>query len=212
MLLLSIDLSPLSNLRKNSGNRRTSGRPRQLRHRVGRNASTSTANPLNRLTAVVGVAAVGSVGRKKTLVVVQALGEVTAEVGGLLETAGDVVGTKGTETVVGVADWGLGAGLGGLLDDEGAALNGVDHDEAGLEHGVGRPGAEEGDDAATLELVVLGVDVEEAGLADAVTGGVLCDGADVPDIEAVAVVGLVEHVVLDVLVVINGAELASERS
>lgn len=72
------------------------------------------------------------------------------------------------------------------------------------------PGAEEGYGAAALVLVVFWVDVEEAGLADAASAWILGDGASVPYVETVAVVGLVEVAVNHVLVVVDGTGSASE--
>src|SRR5687768_3583016 len=186
LLLLLSTCENVSSLRKNGRHRGPGSSPGELRHRVGGNASASTADPLNGLAAPVLVAALGSVLREETLVVVEADGEVTAEVGRLLETAGDVVGTESTETVVGVANRRLGARGGSHLDDESTTLDGMHHDEAGLEHGIRGPRAKESDGTATLLLVIFGVDVEEAGLADAVTRGILGDGADVPNVEAIA--------------------------
>lgn len=111
---------------------------------------------------------------------------------------------------VALAHGGLGAFFGGHFDNEGASLDGVDEDETRGELGVGVPGAEESDGAAAFVLVIFRVDVEEAGFADGAAGGVFSDGASVPDVEAVAVVGLVEVAVYHVLIVIDGASSAGE--
>ena len=78
----------------------------------------------------------------------------------------------------------------GHLGKEGAALDGVDEHEAGLDHGVSGPAADHLGLTPTRELVVFGVDVEISTLADAVAGGVLGDGRDVVDARTGAVVGL----------------------
>lgn len=54
--------------------------------------------------------------------------------------------------------------------------------------------------------------VEETSFADAVAAGVLGHGANVPDVEAVAVVGLVEETVKDVLVVVDTMAVVSTAS
>ena len=89
------------------------------------------------------------------------------------------------------------------LDDEGAALDGVDEDIAGREAGIVAPGADEVDDAAVGQVVVLGVDVEEGDFLDAGAGGVRGDGAHVEHAQARAVVALVAEPVEDVLVVVD---------
>lgn len=122
----------------------------------------------------------------------------------LLKTARNGSGAEGAQAIVGVADGSLGAVLAGQLDDEGAALDGVDEDVARGEVGVRGPGADKADVAAALEVVVLGVDVEVGGLADTSAGGVCGDGSAVEDAEAGAVVRLVDVVVDDVLVVVDG--------
>jgi hypothetical protein len=50
------------------------------------------------------------------------------------------------------------------------------------------------------------VDVEEGYLADRVARGVLRDGGNIVDAKACAVVGLVDKAILDVLIVIHGAD------
>lgn len=117
---------------------------------------------------------------------------------------------KGLEALAGLLALGRRrALLAGHFDDERTTLNGVDEDEAGLKLGVGRPGAEESNGSTALVLVIFGVDVEEARLAHAGASGVVLDGGDVDDVEAVAVVGLIKVAVDDVLVVVNGAGLSS---
>lgn len=207
-LLLSIPL--ILARRKDGRNRRTSGRPGQLRHGVGRDTGASTADTLDGVAVLVGRAGLGGVGGQQALLVVLADGEVAAEVLGLLEAAGDVLGAEGAHAVVGAALGGLGALLGGHLDDEAAALDGVDEDEARLEVGVRGPGAEEGDDTTTWELVILGVDVKITRFTHVATAGVLGNVADVPHVEAVAVVGLVQVAVYNVVVVVDGALAASK--
>lgn len=93
------------------------------------------------------------------------------------------------------------------LDDEGAALNGVDEDVAAREAGVVAPGADKVDDAAVGQVVVFRVDVEEGDFVDAVARGVGRDGADVEDAQARPVVALVAQAVEDVLVVVDRVRL-----
>jgi hypothetical protein len=120
-----------------------------------------------------------------------------------------VRGSQRTQAVVRVANRWLGTLLGGHLDDKAASLNGVDEDEPRLEVRVRRPGTKEGNGSATLVLVILGVDIEKACLTDAGTRRVFGDTADVEHVQAVTVVGLVQVVVDNVLVVVDGSSLAS---
>jgi hypothetical protein len=83
-----------------------------------------------------------------------------------------------------------------------AALDGADEDVARGEVRVDGPGAVELGLAA--DLVVLRVDVEEAGLLEEGAGVVLLDRGDVDDAEAGAVVGLEGEAVDGVLVVVDG--------
>lgn len=76
------------------------------------------------------------------------------------------------------------AGRGGwthLTEHEGAALNGVHKAVARLKVGMARPGPGKMHNTATLIFVVLGVDVEEASLADAHTRGFGRHRRDVKD-------------------------------
>jgi hypothetical protein len=97
----------------------------------------------------------------------------------------------------------LGTLLAGELDDETTALDAVDEDEARFEPGVAGPGADELDLAAAVGAVVLGMDVNEGGLADGGAGGVLGDGRDIVDAQTGTVVALVDVAVDDVLVVVD---------
>lgn len=103
------------------------------------------------------------------------------------------------------------------LDEEAAALDGVDEDVAGREHGIVRPGAEVVDGGtAAGEGVILGVDVEESNLdegsceqrasiswesfeitylADTVTSRVGGDRRDVINAEASLVAALVNKTI-----------------
>lgn len=128
-----------------------------------------------------------------------------AEVLASLQASLNGARAHGSQAAVRLAHSGLRALLGCHLHDERAALNGVHEDESRLEACVRGPRTQERDCAAALKLVVFGVNVEEASLADIVTTGVLGDAADIQDIEAITVVGLVVVAVEDVLVVIDGA-------
>lgn len=89
------------------------------------------------------------------------------------------------------------------LDDESAALDGVDEDVAAGEAGVVAPGADEVDDAAVGQVVVFRVDVEEGDFLDAAARGVRWDRAHVQDAQTRSVVALVTQSVEDVLVVVD---------
>jgi hypothetical protein len=188
-LLIHHHHSPLKlPVRELGGYRRTGSRPGQVGDRLGGNAAASTAD------AGDGGAGASrrSVGGQESLVGELAAGEGVAELDRLIQTPVDVGSTQCTHAVVGATLLGLGALLGSHLDDKGTTLDGVDHDEAGLEAGKGRPGAGELDDTATLGLIVLGVDVEVTDLADAVTSGILGDGGYVPDVQTVTIIRLKE--------------------
>lgn len=152
----------------------------------------------------IGAAGLGGIFRNNANIGSVAISEVAAELLALSKTAVNVAGAHGAEAVVGVARV-LGRALlaAGHLGQEGTALDGVDEDVAGLEHGVRGPGAEHLGDAAAGLGVVLGVDVEECHLADAVAGGVLGDRRDVVHAETRGVGRLVDETVLDVEVVVN---------
>ncbi|KAI9155668.1 aldehyde dehydrogenase [Paramyrothecium foliicola] len=169
----------------------------------GRQTGASAAGPGDGVTLAVVASELG----QDAGVVEGGVEVIAAELLALLEAARDAGAAEGAQAVVGVADGRGGALLAGQLDGEGAALDGVDEDVAGLEVGVRAPGAEELDDTAALGGIVLGVDVDPGDLADTGTGGVGGNGAEVEDAQAGAIVGLVYEVVDDVLVVVDGLDL-----
>jgi len=81
----------------------------------------------------------------------------------------------------------------------------VDENEARLESSVRGPGTEESDCSTALIFIIFGVHIDEACLTHALTGGILRDGGGIDDVQAVAIVGLVEKAIEDVLVVVDGA-------
>lgn len=84
----------------------------------------------------------------------------------------------------------------------------MNKDEARLESGVRRPRAKESNSSAALIFVIFGIDVEETRFTHASACGVLFDGGEVDNVQAIAVVGLVEEAIEDVLIVVDGAGFA----
>ena len=129
------------------------------------------------------------------------LGELTAE---SLAVSQLIRRAKGSEAVVSIASLSaLGECL-GSLGDECTTLDGVDEDVARLEVWVVRPGSGVLHDTATWDHVVLGVDVDVGNFADVGTLAVGWDRGDIVDAETGSVVGLVDVVTDNVLVVIDG--------
>lgn len=185
--------------------RRAARCARQLRYRQRRQASTCTADPRH---SIIPSTCGPRIIRHNPLILNLPLRKIATELLTLLQPPLDVCCAHAAQAAVGRADLGFLALFASHFDDKGAALDGVHEDEAGLEVGVRGPRAQESNSAATLILVVFGVDVEEAGLADTAASGVRGDGVDVQDVESVAIVGLVEVVVYNVLVVVDASALA----
>ena len=189
LYLLFYSLTVVDPYRLSSG--RSGGQARASRAHAGDDVAAASLASILRYDAEVGSPAIGEVG---------------AELLGLLETALDAGGTHGAQAVVGVARVRLGALLAlGHLNEVAAALDGVDEGEARGEDEAAPAAVHVGDATAVLH-VVLGVDVEVGNLADGVAGGVGGDGGDVVDAEAGHVVGLPDEAVLDVLVVVDGGD------
>lgn len=89
------------------------------------------------------------------------------------------------------------------LDDPSTTLDRVDEDVSRGEERIRGPTPNELDAASALLLVVLGVDIEECCLADSSTRGIRGNGARIEYVKTCAVVGLVDVVVNDVLVVVD---------
>jgi hypothetical protein len=92
----------------------------------------------------------------------------------------------------------------GKLNNESTPLNSVDEDVSRLEVSIRRPSSDKSNSTTTGKSIILGVDVKPSGFVDTSTGRVLRNGAAIEDAETSAVVGLVDVVVDDVLVVIDG--------
>lgn len=150
-------------------------------------------------------ASVTSIGRHDGDISDESLGKLAAELLGLLQTARDAVSPHGAQAVVGRAGVGLARVAFGHLDEEDTTLDGVDQDQAGLEAGVRVPRADEVNNATAEEVVVLGVGVEVGNLADTLAGRVLGHRGNVVNAHAGAVVGLVDQVAENILVVVNAA-------
>lgn len=129
------------------------------------------------------------------------------EINRLLKATLNVVSTEGTEAVVGAALGSLGTLLACELDNKGATFDGVDEDVTRLEVGIAGPGADEGGKTVADFSVILGVNVDEGGLANIASSGVLGDRAGVENAETSTVIGLVDEVIDNVLVVIDGLDL-----
>lgn len=148
-------------------------------------------------------ASAAGIGRHNTNISSPPVSEVGAELLALLQAALDGSGAHGAKAVIGVACVLLGARFPlGHLDEVGTTLDSVDEDEARREL-VAAPAAVHVGNAATRGAIILGVDIEVGNLADGVTGRVRGDGRDVVDAEARHVVGLIDQVAADVLVVVN---------
>ena len=79
----------------------------------------------------------------------------------------------------------------------------MNEDKARLELSIRVPRTEECHCATAFQFVVFWVNVKPACFANATPRWILGNGADVPDIQAIAIVGLVKIVAYDVLIVID---------
>lgn len=97
----------------------------------------------------------------------------------------------------------LGAALSSQLNNKGTTLDGVDKDVTGLEVSIRRPGTDKGGSSSTRKIVVLGINVEPRSLANLGSRRILGNGTAVEDSETSTVVGLVDVVFDDILVVVD---------
>jgi hypothetical protein len=196
--------------RKNSRNWWSGGSPRELRHSGGRHAGASTADlsdqvvllalAFRSLTLALPTACLLGIVGHKTLVIVLPDEEVATELLTFFRVLLQCFGAA-----VSLALGRVRAFLARHLDDERSTFNRVDEDEARLESGVRGPRTEESDGSAALVFVIFWVYVKEACFTHACACGILGDRRRVDDVQAIAVVGLVEEAVENVLVVVNGA-------
>ena len=207
-------LHPSKPGRKDGRNWWSGGGSGQLRHGSSRHTGTSTADlgdhvvlsalALRSFTLTLPSACpIGIVGHK-ALVIVLPNEEVTAELPTFFR-----VSLQRLRAAISLAFGRARALFAGHLDDERSTFNRVDENEARLESSVRGPGTEESDRSAALVFVILWVYIEKACFTHACTCRILLDRGGVDNVQAVAVVGLVEEAIKNVLVVVNGAGPAS---